>query len=75
MSDEWRTFVSAGEPGTHTSAEWDTFKASLTDDQMEFLRHKARWEQMTLSKVARVYGVPPTPDAWRAPRPDEQEKP
>ena len=56
-----RRFVSeSGRPGVHTTAEWDAFTATLTDEQHEALSDEAGRRGMSRSKVARIYGVKDT---------------
>lgn len=57
----WRKLT----PAPVKSWEWRKFLDSLTDDQIAFLQQKARREGESLMAVARSWGVPPTPEAWR----------
>jgi hypothetical protein len=37
--------------------DWKAYKASLSEAEMQSLRDKARWEQMSLSAVAMSWGA------------------
>lgn len=49
------------EENYHSFKEW---KTGLSEQQMEWLRHKCRWEGMTQMAVAFEWGVPVNPEEY-----------
>jgi hypothetical protein len=46
------------DPAHFTPEEWATYKATLSDAQVAWLRKKATWEHLSLSAVALHWGTP-----------------